>query len=258
MPYTIAAVGISDIGRVRQNNEDVWSQLPELQFYVLADGMGGHQAGEIASRQAVERLCNLVKDVHNDAEGPFTLQELRRNISWCIEEVNTSIYKMGRADEDLRGMGTTICCLHFYLEGLVYAHVGDSRVYRLRNKRLSQLTKDHSLLRQLIDMGQVSEQRAPEFMYKNIITKAIGTEANVDPSVHATHVEINDIYMMCSDGLSDLLSTREIEEVLNQSPSIERAAQALVDKANEIGGHDNITVVITKVLSPDEKTDLSR
>lgn len=258
MRYKVAAVGISDIGRVRQNNEDVWAQIPELQFYVLADGMGGHQAGEIASREAVQTFCALIKDLHQENDAPYSLQELRRNVSWIIEEVNAAIYKMGRADQELRGMGTTLCSLHFYQDGLVYAHVGDSRIYRLRHKHMVQLTKDHSLLRQLIDMGQVTEQRAPEFMYKNIITKAIGTEPSVDPSVHATHVEPDDIYMMCSDGLSDLLTTKEMEEVINHAESLQQAAQTLVDRANEMGGHDNITVVIAKVLPPDENTDIPR
>lgn len=258
MRYKVAAVGISDIGRVRQNNEDVWAEVPELQFYVLADGMGGHQAGEVAAREAVATFCSLVKEIHQENDDSITLQELRRNISWIIEEVNAGIYKMGRAEQGLRGMGTTLCCLQFYKDGLVYAHVGDSRIYRLRHKHLTQLTKDHSLLRQLIDMGQVSEQKAPEFLYKNIITKAIGTESSVDPSVHATHTEPGDIYLMCTDGLSDLLSTREMEEVVNNAESLQQAAQTLVDQANQIGGHDNITVVIAKVLPPDENPDLPR
>lgn len=258
MRYKVAAVGISDIGRVRQNNEDVWAQLPDFQFYVVADGMGGHQAGEIASREAVNTFCALIKDMNEDLEVSIGLQELRRNISWIIEEVNASVYKMGRADQELRGMGTTLCCLYFHRDGVVYGHVGDSRIYRLRQGRLSQLTKDHSLLRQLIDMGQVSEQKAPEFMYKNIITKAIGTEASVDPSVYTAHIEVGDIYMMCTDGLSDLLTTKEMEEIINQADSLQQATQKLVDSANEIGGHDNITVVIAKVLPLDESPDLLR
>jgi protein phosphatase len=117
---------------------------------------------------------------------------------------------------------------------------------------MMQLTKDHSLLRQLIDMGQVSEQRAQEFMYKNIITRAIGTESSVEPSVHVTHVEVGDVYMMCTDGLSDLLSTKEMEDVILKADSLESAAAHLVARANEIGGHDNITVVIAKVLPSEQ------
>lgn len=258
MRYNIAAVGLSDIGKVRQNNEDVWAEIPSLQFYVLADGMGGHQAGEVAAREAVDCLCALITDLHENTPGQVSLQELRRNISWIIEEVNAVVYQKGRSNQSLRGMGTTLCCMHFHKDGMVYAHVGDSRIYRLRNKKMIQLTKDHSLLRQLIDAGQVSEKRAPDFAYKNIITKAIGTEASVDPSVHSTQVEENDIYMMCSDGLSDLLSTKDIERVFNETTSITLAAKKLVDKANEIGGHDNITLVIAKIELIHEDSNLPR
>ena len=258
MRFKVAVAGISDIGRVRQNNEDNWAQIPELQFFVLADGMGGHQAGEVASHTAVETCCALVRDLHEESSDSFTLQELRRNIGWIIEETNEAVYKKGRSDTDLRGMGTTLCCLHFHPNGVVYGHVGDSRIYRVRQKKMIQLTKDHSLLRQLIDLGQVTEQRASEFMYKNIITRAIGTGANVEGSVHAIHVEPNDLFMMCSDGLSDLLTTKEMETTINQSTSLEGAAQNLVDKANEIGGHDNITVVLAKIIQSNENPDLSR
>lgn len=246
MRFKITAVGLSDIGRVRQNNEDFWAVIPELLFYVLADGMGGHQAGEIAAREAVDALCASIKGFHEEHNERFSLQELRRNMAWIIEDVNASIYQMGRSDQELRGMGTTLCCMHFHPDGVVYAHVGDSRIYRLRKNKLTQLTKDHSLLRQMIDLGKVSEQLAPEFAYKNIITKAIGTEASVTPSIHAIQVEEGDLFMMCSDGLSDLLTLKEMETVLIAAPSIEQAAQTLIDQANEAGGHDNITVVIAK------------
>lgn len=247
MRYKVVAIGLSDIGRVRQNNEDVWAEIPKLHCYILADGMGGHQAGEVAAREAVNLFCELVKDINKDSSDHISLQELRRTISWVIEEVNAAIYKMGRTDKELRGMGTTLCCLYFHYDGLVFAHVGDSRIYRIRHNHMTQLTKDHSLLRQLIEMGQVTEQRAPEFIYKNIITKAIGTEASVEPSVHTTNLEMNDLFLMCSDGLSDLLTTKEMEEIINQSSSLEKAAELLVAKANEFGGHDNITIVLAKV-----------
>lgn len=258
MRYKVAAIGLSDVGRVRQNNEDSWAAVPEMRCYVLADGMGGHRAGEVAAKETVNIFCELLKELYLEHSEPFTLHELRRNVAWIIEEVNEIIYKQGRSDRHLKGMGTTFCCLHFYENGLIYAHVGDSRIYRLRRGSLSQLTKDHSLLRQLIDMGQMSEQKASDFLYKNIITKAIGTEPHVDPSVHGVHFDIEDVYLMCSDGLSDLLNMQEIEDVLNATSSIQEAARRLVDCANERGGHDNITVVIAKVLQDDEQQDLSR
>jgi protein phosphatase len=143
-------------------------------------------------------------------------------------------------------MGTTLCCLSFHPEGLIYAHVGDSRIYRLRQGQLEQLTQDHSLLRELIELGQLSEQQAEEFLYKNIITKAIGTELSVEPSVAQTNLEEGDVLLMCTDGLTDLVCRKEMQELLNRYPE-EEAVQMLVGKAKENGGYDNITIILVKV-----------
>jgi PPM family protein phosphatase len=258
MPYKVVAFGLSDIGLVRQNNEDVWAELPEEKFYVLADGMGGHQAGEVAAREAVNSLCAIMKKSLKSQKTKISLEEMNKIIANAIEQVNIAIYKMGRTEADLRGMGTTICCLLFYEEGIIYGNVGDSRIYRLREKQLIQLTKDHSLLRELLELGQISEQQATDFLYKNIITKAIGTEAKVEPSLYQSPVKKDDVYLMCSDGLSDLLNLKDIETTLNAFSSPQDAVKELIAKANQLGGHDNITVVIAKVQENDEEKDLSR
>jgi len=258
MPYKVVACGLSDIGLVRQNNEDVWAQLPDIGFYVLADGMGGHQAGEVAAREAVNALCRVLSKKLGPAKEEAALSEIKELLRRAIVHVNGLVYKMGRARQDLRGMGTTLCCLLFHSKGLIFAHVGDSRIYRFRGKKLEQLTKDHSLLRELVDQGQIDEQQATDFLYKNIITKAIGTEPKVDPSVDSREMRNNDVYLMCSDGLSDLLTCREIETTLQHSPTLCDAAENLVALANEKGGRDNITVVIVKVEGLHERKDLSR
>jgi protein phosphatase len=183
------------------------------------------------------------------------LQDL---VKRAIVHVNGLVYKMGRTKNELRGMGTTLCCLLFHPEGLVYAHVGDSRIYRLRDGKFEQLTKDHSLLRDLVDQGQLNDSEATDFLYKNIITKAIGTEPKVEPTVKSSPIQIGDTYLMCSDGLSDLLSTKEIGEILKESISKEAAAVSLVKRANAVGGRDNITVVIVKIKGLDDSKDLSR
>ena len=163
-----------------------------------------------------------------------------------IQEVNTSIYQLAKQQIKLKGMGTTLCCLLFHPEGLLYAHVGDSRIYRYRDTKLEQLTIDHSLLRELIDLGQLSEQQAEEFLYNNIITKAIGTELCVEPAIEQTSIQIGDQFMMCTDGLSHLLSLTEIESILSQE-SEEAAVKCSVRAAKRRGGYDNITVVLVKV-----------
>lgn len=263
MPVKVLAFGISDVGLIRQNNEDVWAELPKLNFFVLADGMGGHQAGEIAARETVNHLCQLIQERLADYTDQIEIDEASAIIENVIERVNLIVYRMGKTDYELRGMGTTLCCLHFHSSGLIYAHVGDSRIYRLRNHKLQQLTKDHSLLRELVDLGQLDEQQATDFLYKNIITKAIGTEASVEPSIHLTDLTSNDIYLMCSDGLSDLLTSDEIEAVLNGAQNPHEAALELINSAKDKGGYDNVTVIVIKVQGINEqgineKEDLSR
>lgn len=258
MPYKVLSVGISDIGLVRENNEDVWSKLAAQRVFVLADGMGGHQAGEIASKEAVNELCSILSKKLDIKDENLDLDLAREIIYEAIQEVNAHVYQMGRKDYDLRGMGTTLCCLHFHQKGLIYAHVGDSRIYRLRDKKLIQLTKDHSLLRELVDLGQLSERQAEDFLYKNIITKAIGTEPKVEPSVRIGELVDHDIFLMCSDGLSDLLTFEEIESIMNKKLAMKEMAQELIDAAKERGGHDNITVVLAKVQEIHERKDLSR
>lgn len=257
MPYELLAVGLSDVGLVRQNNEDVWAQLNDLQLFILADGMGGHQAGEIAAKEAVAALSQLIRKAEDSKTTLLTLRDAYALVRQAIEQTNRSVYLKGQTDAELRGMGTTLCCLYFQENGLIYGHVGDSRIYRLRKNRLEQLTKDHSLLRELVDMGELDEEQSTDFLYKNIITKAIGTEPDVDPTIHASDIAVSDIYLMCSDGLSDLLPFREIERILNTMTSLEEGAQTLIKEANEKGGHDNITVVLVKVLEHHESKDLS-
>lgn len=247
MPFKILAFGLSDIGLVRQNNEDVWAQLPEVGFYTVADGMGGHQAGEIASRETVSALCRIMSRKLSADREELSLEEAQDLLRRAIRHVNGHVFKMSRTQPGLRGMGTTLCCLLFRKNGLVFAHVGDSRIYRLRNGKLEQLTKDHSLLRELVDQGQMNEKQAADFLYKNIITKAIGTEVKVEPTVVIGDIQTGDVYIMCTDGLSDQLSIKEMEHTLKEFTEVKEATEQLVALAKEKGGRDNITVVIAKV-----------
>ncbi len=244
MLYQISVYCISDIGLIRQNNEDSCKLLKDEQFFVLADGMGGHQAGEVASQQAVDQLCDLFRQ-HVDAFHT-KICWVQKFLKEIIQQVNHAVYRLGKENPHLKGMGTTLCCILLHPEGLVYGHVGDSRIYRFCQGKLEQLTQDHSLLRELMDLGQLSEQQAKEFTYKNIITKAIGTEPNVEPSIGYTSLDRGDILLMCSDGLSDLVSLEEMQTIINQN-SPEKVTQLLVEKAKEHGGYDNITVVLVKV-----------
>jgi protein phosphatase len=259
MNYKLLTVGLSDVGLVRENNEDVWAEEPKQRFFVLADGMGGHQAGEVAAKETVRKLCSIVsKKARFDKEN-YGIDDARNLILSAIKETNTYINDMGKANSDLKGMGTTLCCLHFHPKGLIYAHVGDSRIYRFRGKKLFQMTKDHSLLRELLDLGQLSERQAEEFMYKNIITKAVGTEVNLEPTVRLSDILDRDIYLLCSDGLSDMLSREEIESEMNRpNLSLDEMAQNLIHAAKQKGGYDNITIVLVKVEESHAGKNLSR
>jgi len=255
MPYEILAYSLSDVGLVRQNNEDVTGEVPEIKLFILADGMGGHQAGEVAARQAVNAVCRIITE---KSTPEMTLSDEYRLLRQAIEYANHFVYKLSRSNEDLRGMGTTLCCLKFHEQNLIYGHVGDSRIYRLRGKKLEQITRDHSLLSDLMELGQLNENQAADFAYKNIITKAVGTESTVVPSIYTAAIENNDLYLMCSDGLSDLLSKKDIESIMNQSSSLEEKAHQLVESAKKKGGHDNVTVVLAQVQEENETKDLSR
>lgn len=252
LPYNVVAFGMSDVGRVRLNNEDAWMALDDPLFFVLADGMGGHQAGEVAAYEAAHGLSEIVHEMLSDAD-QMSFHDMRKALKLAIEQTNRRVYRKSRSDPSLKGMGTTLCCVYFHPKGAIYAHVGDSRIYRLRHRRLEQLTKDHSLCRELVDQGQLTEKQAPDFAYKNIITRAIGTEPSVEPSVHLSDIADGDIYLMCTDGLSDLLSVREIHAILNQKLSISETVKEFIATANARGGHDNITVVMMQVTDVAEK-----
>lgn len=252
MPYKIEACACSHRGLVRQNNEDAWEGVDHARFFALADGMGGHQAGEIASKEAVGMLCRVMEEKKHHATSQTSMASARRDVRHAIELANFHVYKMGRNNSDLRGMGTTVCCLYFQENGVVYGHVGDSRIYRFRKGSLEQLTRDDSLLRELIDQGQVEESEAQDFMYKNIITKAIGAEPTIEPGVHYTNMADGDIFLMCTDGLTDMLSNDQIVAALRDSPSLEIAVNTLVDQAIVQGGFDNVTVVAVRVVKEDE------
>lgn len=256
MPFKILACANSDVGLVRENNEDFWDSISELNFFALADGMGGHRAGEVASKEAVKIFCQLIQRYHARKKGA-TFHEIREVYPYLIEQVNSHVYELSRNDEQLKGMGTTLCCIQFFEHGVLYAHVGDSRIYRLHRGKFEQLTSDHSLLKELRDLGHTNASEIPEFLYKNIITRAIGTEPVVEPTVQTCRLVDGDIFLMCTDGLSDLLSSHEIHDILKKNEQLEDCVTKLISMARERGGHDNITVVVMKVCKDHEHADLS-
>jgi serine/threonine protein phosphatase PrpC len=242
MRFKLESYGVSDIGLSRPNNEDVWAEVSEAQFFVLADGMGGHKAGEIAAKVAV---LSLSKAIQNHMP---SMETAMLTLRAAILKANADVYQMASRDENLHGMGTTLCCMQVYDQSLLYAHVGDSRIYRFRHHQLEQLTEDHSLRNELIAKGQLDVANASSFPYKNVITRAIGTTLQIEPTLTATGILPSDIYFLCSDGLTDYVSNEEIADVLKKAKSVKETSDLLVELAKSKGGNDNITIVMIKIL----------
>ncbi len=207
LKYITTYTGLTDIGLKRENNEDVWFAIPEKRVFLLADGMGGHNAGEIASQKAVETFSLLIEESLTSNKLPYDVA--KELIFYLIQDINRAVYNFARKDPKLSGMGTTFACAYFHEEGLIAANVGDSRIYRLRNQELKQLTQDDSLVTKLIESGRLDPRDSGNMPCKNIITKAIGTEADINPTIQCLDVEIGDTYLMCSDGLSDCVSDKK-------------------------------------------------
>lgn len=231
--------GLSDIGLQRPNNEDVWASLPEMGFFALADGMGGHKGGEVAAKEAIDSLLSSAKTIKH-----INCMELMIEMRHAIEKANRLIYQMGQEIEELSGMGTTLCCLFWTQEFIVYAHIGDSRIYRVRNKRLELLTQDHSLLAKWLATGKLAEECETPFPYKNVITRALGTAQRSKPEIAVAPHEMNDLYFLCSDGLHDVLTDEEMEQIINQSDNLEMSCKNLIELAKFKGSSDNITLLM--------------
>ena len=236
MSLSIETFGVSDIGTSRQNNEDVWAELADDHFYVLADGMGGHLAGEVAAKEAVLHFCDAV-DKYFRSRLPPSVSSAKRYIGETFISANSWIRRLGKDHPDLHGMGTTLCCLLLLENKAIIGHVGDSRIYRYR-KELVLLTTDHSLMQEMPSKGR---------SVKHILTRALGISPATEPDLFEAPYQNGDIYLLCSDGLHDALTDKQIETIFRRSPSLKETALELIDAAKKGGSHDNITILLVKV-----------
>jgi PPM family protein phosphatase len=228
---------ISDTGRRRRRNEDQYVCMPPL--FAVADGMGGAQAGEVAS--------GLAAAVLNEATGEERGED---RVAWLIKEANRRVFQRSNEDTATSGMGTTMTVALVDGDSIAFGHVGDSRAYRVRGGQLEQLTDDHSLVGELVRSGRLSPEEAESHPQRSVITRALGTEADVDVDTFTVEAEPDDIYLLCSDGLTDMVSPSEVRSLLVEHASdLEAAARALVDAANAGGGEDNITVVLFQMAA---------
>ncbi len=258
----ITSHGYSDVGKRRQKNEDSFLVSDELQLYVVADGMGGHLGGDFASRMAVNTIAEIIGSLEDDPdatlpEGGMVIRpgEPQSYLRYAVDLASKRIFEKATAEATLRGMGTTSVVLFFRANKVYVANVGDSRAYRIRGEEIQQITTDHSLVGEQIRAGMLSEDDARVHRLKNIITRSVGFQQSVDADVDIRVVREGDRFLLCSDGLSNMLTDEEIRDVVTTN-EIKPASERLIDLANERGGDDNITVVLVEVQGLDEESTL--
>lgn len=252
-------VAQTDVGQVRDHNEDYISCIEHLGLGVLADGMGGLNAGEVASSMSVNLLMEeLVAWREGEStvehELPADTEEMpivARIVKFLIEKANSTVFHVSQTQPQCRGMGTTVVVAVFHDNRVTIGHIGDSRVYRFRDGKLEQVTKDHSFVQELIDKGLYTKEEARESNRKNVVTRALGVSPTVEAEVHEHKTRPGDVFLMCSDGLSDLVADEDIETTFRELGSnLSEVAGHLVNVANASGGKDNISVVLARVARP--------
>ena len=248
----LRAVGLTDTGKVRDHNEDAIAWDAEIGLFVLADGMGGYNAGEVASGIAAKTVSSIIREAFavQDLDGADKATGLRRVsilLRDAIARANKIIYQTSRTQPQCEGMGTTLVAALLYDNRITVAHVGDSRLYRLRSERLERLTLDHSLLQELVDRGFYSPEEAQRATNKNYVTRALGVEPSVEVEIHEHPVQKGDIFMLCSDGLSDMIEDEDIHLTITTfGANLDTVAKQLIQLANDNGGRDNVSVVIAQ------------
>ena len=242
--------GLSDVGLIRDHNEDKIGWDHNLGLVLLADGMGGHNAGEVASEMAVKCITDSLRN----ALIPQTDEEIdyMEIVNQAVKYANDQIIKVASENPECAGMGTTVVLTLFHNDSVVLAHVGDSRIYCYREQELKPVTSDHSLVQEMLDNGFLNEEEALKSANRNLITRALGISEAVDVDVIERDTCEQDVYLLCSDGLTDLVTDSEIAEILSQhlngdevtSTELEAIVTSLVSSANERGGKDNISIVL--------------
>lgn len=252
----IRSVQLTDTGRVRDHNEDAIGANLDTGLLVLADGMGGYNAGEVASGIAVKTVLELVSHgcqrEQRNAQDPET-RLMRQSIILrdAVTRANKIIHQTAKSQPQCEGMGTTIATCLFFDNRVSIAHVGDSRIYRLRRNRFEQLTMDHSLLQELVDRGYYSQEEAARSTNRNYVTRALGVEPAVQVEVQEDQAQPGDVYLMCSDGLPDMVEDEDIHLTISTfNANLETIGQQLIQLSNDHGGKDNISVILAQVLEP--------
>jgi protein phosphatase len=244
----------TDPGMVRSHNEDSIASDPANGLVVLADGMGGYNAGEVASGMATTVITTEIQqllakmqpfDIDEETKSPVAVKMIREQVL----KANTSIYQAAQSQPQYSGMGTTLVVCLFYDNKMTVGHLGDSRLYMLRDGKFAQVTRDHSLLQEQIDSGIITAEQAKHAQHKNLVTKALGIDPTVEPEVREYATRPGDVYLLCSDGLCDMVDDEDMGMTLQAlGGNLKLAAQQLVQMANDNGGKDNVSVILVRVL----------
>jgi serine/threonine protein phosphatase PrpC len=244
----LAVAARTDVGRIRKGNEDSLHASANAYrgLFIVADGMGGHAAGEVASEMAVEMLSHQLADL-NDLQGP----DAYKRVAGALRSANRAVYERTRTERDKLGMGSTVSALLLSEKRYLVGHVGDSRIYLVRDGQMHQLTKDHSLVQEQVDAGLLTPEQARRHPQSNVITRCIGMADDIDPDVFDGEARVGDAFLLASDGLTGMVEDRRIQQLLLSRAKPERIVDALIQEANINGGNDNITAVVVRVLGAD-------
>jgi serine/threonine protein phosphatase PrpC len=246
--------GLTDVGRVREKNEDAIAINEELKFALLADGMGGYNAGEVASEMAVSGIKEILEKGLRRRRFLFFRRRgdhIRQLLTEAIAEVNQRIYQKARSDPRYYGMGTTLAAIVFYGKHITIAHIGDSRIYRLRNGELVQLTRDHTWVQSQVEAGLMTAPEAQVSEYKSLLTRALGVYEEASADFEENEMQAGDVYLLCSDGLTDMLNKQEIANALKTSEdTLDGLSRVLIGKALAAGGSDNASAILIKAGFP--------
>jgi serine/threonine protein phosphatase PrpC len=250
----LEVVSATDPGMVRSNNEDSIASDPARGLVVLADGMGGYNAGEVASGIATTVITTEMAQLL-EQHPPYSIEEAtgktiaEKLLREQVTRANNSIYQAAQSQPQYAGMGTTLVVALYYDNKMSVAHVGDSRLYRYRDQKFEQVTRDHSLLQEQIDSGLITKEQAKVSANKNLVTRALGIDPTVEPEIHEYDTKVGDIYLLCSDGLCDMVSDEDIGEALQMlGGNLKLCVHQLVQMANDNGGRDNVSVILIRVL----------
>lgn len=251
-PFQLEIASATDAGSIRTHNEDNLAADRELGLLVLADGMGGYKAGDVASSIATGLVVDYLKPFLQEKQSPSVLYEREsaeaQAITDAITKTNLAIYQTAQTNVKYSGMGTTLVLMLLRQNRAVIAHVGDSRLYRLRHGRLELLTQDHSLLQEQVELGLISSEHARVSHNRNLVSRALGVNEKIETDIAEHAVHVDDVYLLCSDGLNDMVDDADIELALKElQVNLPLAANQLIQMAIDNGGHDNVSVLIAKV-----------